>query len=328
MSTIELLEDSVALAFERAKDEESAWAAVESSGYTDAALLAGPAEAAAVVRTAATFPIAVPIAETALLAAVFLSEAGLDIPHGRLTVVCADSIKLRRQGSDWLLSGTAERVPWGRAADHIVVLADGQIASVPGHAAVACPGENLAGEPRDDVSFDAVSLPTTSVAATRHGPDDLLRRGALARAIAMVGALERVLELTVQYATEREQFGRAIGRFQALQHEIAEQAAHVAAARAIVDLAVAEPSPFLIGCAKIRAGEAAGVVARIAHQIHGAIGYTNEHVLHRFTTRLWSWRDEFGSEEEWAERVGEASAEAGDLWAFLTSALRVGQTDG
>jgi acyl-CoA dehydrogenase len=92
----------------------------------------------------------------------------------------------------------------------------------------------------------------------------------------------------------------------------------VAAARASVDAAVAHPTTFRIACAKIRTGEAAGIGARIAHQVHGAIGFTREHPLHRFTTRLWAWRDEFGAEEHWAAVAGEIAS--GDrLWQFLTS---------
>ena len=77
-----------------------------------------------------------------------------------------------------------------------------------------------------------------------------------------------------------------------------------------------------IAAAKARCGEAASVSAGIAHQAHGAIGFTYEHSLHFFTKRLWSWRDEFGNETEWNQFVGRHMAAAGadQLWAEITAA--------
>jgi acyl-CoA dehydrogenase len=322
MSEIELLVEAVASALDRVPDADTGWARIEEGGFASAAVLAGLPEAAAIVRTAAGFPVALPLTETALLATTLLAECGLDVPEGKLTVATSSTLRLELTDGRWALDGTASRVPWARCADHVVVLAGAHVACVPGGAADVEPGENLAGEPRDDLTFDDVEVPAALVAPAPISQDELFTRGALARSVSMVGALERVLELTVQYAGEREQFGQRIGRFQALQQQIAEQAAEVATARAIVETAVERPSPFLVGCAKIRAGEAAGIVTRIAHQVHGAIGYTDEHVLHRFTTRLWSWRDEFGTEEDWGELVGRQAAEAPELWPFLVEELR------
>ena len=73
--------------------------------------------------------------------------------------------------------------------------------------------------------------------------------------------------------------------------------------------------------AKIRVSEAATEGASIGHQVHGAIGFTKEHVLHRFTLRLWSWRDDFGNESDWAVRLGRMIAAKGadDLWPLVAS---------
>jgi acyl-CoA dehydrogenase len=123
-----------------------------------------------------------------------------------------------------------------------------------------------------------------------------------------------VLTMSTQYALDRVQFGRPIGRFQAIQQNLAVMAGHVVAARAAADMAAeawSDPDLLVVGAAKIRAGEAAGVVAALAHQVHGAIGFAREHALHRFTRRLWSWRDEFGNESFWAKRVGAMAQEAG-----------------
>ncbi|MBA2535474.1 MAG: acyl-CoA/acyl-ACP dehydrogenase [Rubrobacter sp.] len=141
----------------------------------------------------------------------------------------------------------------------------------------------------------------------------------------MAGALDRVLELSVGHAGERRQFGRPIGRFQAVQQQLALLAGVVAAAGAAVDAAVAAAglgdAAFEVAVAKVRTGEAAGKAAAIAHQVHGAIGFTERHPLHQSTRRLWAWRDEFGSEGEWAERLGGIVASCGpeNLWPILTA---------
>jgi acyl-CoA dehydrogenase len=141
----------------------------------------------------------------------------------------------------------------------------------------------------------------------------------------MAGAIARVLALSVEYANTRRQFGQPIGRFQAVQQLLAKLAAESAAARSAADIAWAALDAGALGfagaVAKIRAGEAARAAAAIAHQVHGAIGVTDEHILHYFTRRLWEWRLDFGSDGFWAERLGQAAREAeGGLWHFLTSA--------
>jgi acyl-CoA dehydrogenase len=142
----------------------------------------------------------------------------------------------------------------------------------------------------------------------------------------MAGAMEAALELSTRYANDRVQFGRPIGKFQAIQQQMALLAEEVAAALVAVEtaaVAVAEArasAEFAVAAAKIRAGMAAGRVAEIAHQVHGAIGFTEEHFLHYLTRRLWSWRDEFGDESWWALALGQQVAAAGadGLWPLIT----------
>jgi alkylation response protein AidB-like acyl-CoA dehydrogenase len=158
--------------------------------------------------------------------------------------------------------------------------------------------------------------------------DSVLLPGALMRAAQMAGAMERVLALTVQYAKDRVQFGKPIGAYQAIQQQLAVLAGQSAAATRAVDAAFETAARgddlfFDVAVAKIRAGEAAGVAASVAHQVHGAIGFTDEHVLHYFTRRLWTWRAEFGSESFWARRLGtHALSELGPdrLWPAVTNA--------
>lgn len=317
-------------------------------------------DAHVVVRAAGRHAAPVPLAET-ILASWLLAGAGLDVPLGPLTVAPVqpeDRLRLRRAGEGWRLDGVAHRVPWGAAAAHVVVVAetDGgpMLVLVARGAAQVTSDRNLALEPRDTLTFgDAAVLGAVPLALGVPGGDGagkagsgsaarvtgagepsagdasaghaVALRGALVRSAQMAGALESLLQQSVRYATERRQFGRPIGSFQAIQHALAVLAGHAAAAGIAAERAFATAErgdcAFEVAVAKIRCGEAAGVCASIAHQTHGAIGFTYEHSLHFATRRLWSWRAEFGSEARWAAVLGrQAIARGADaLWADLTA---------
>ena len=145
-----------------------------------------------------------------------------------------------------------------------------------------------------------------------------------------IPALEAMLDISVTYSQDRVAFERPISKFQAVQHNLARLAGEVAAAVCAAASAADALQRagtfdnevfFEIAAAKIRVGEAAGEGAGIAHQVHGAIGFTMEHILQRYSRRVWSWRDEFGSESAWAVRLGEAVAANGgdELWASLAA---------
>jgi acyl-CoA dehydrogenase len=185
---------------------------------------------------------------------------------------------------------------------------------------------NLAGEPRGTVAFDAT--PATGALLTEVQAEQLRARFALARAVQLAAALEQVLAWTVQYAGERQQFGRPLGKFQAIQMELAQMAGEVTAVTALTDAAVQALDRGgnvvpAAAAAKVRAGSAVEVVARLAHQVHGAIGFTQEHKLHHLTRRLWSWRDEAGSERHWAQVLGAGLLASGPdrLWSALTDVV-------
>ena len=191
----------------------------------------------------------------------------------------------------------------------------------------ATPGRSNQGKTwRENQGTPCVS----TVAAHRGWPDrvtatDLIAIGAAMRTQQIAGALTRITEMTTQYAQDRVQFGRPLGKFQAVQQNLAVLAGQAAAAVAAADLAaeaVADGLKLLpIAAAKARAGEAAGIAAAIAHQVHGAIGFTFEHNLHFLTRRLWSWRDEFGKDSVW-HRLLAATWQAGadNVWAEITAA--------
>ncbi len=322
---------------------QALWQAVVEAGFT-AALLpehaggfgATAREALRILEISAAHTAPIPLAET-MLAGWLLAASGLPVPEGVLTLAPVrkiDQLVLVRHGDGWHLSGTAHRVPWARNAAALAVLAEGpngpMVASVSTEGLVSGPGHNLAAEPRDTVTFDTMLL-ATSVAPAPFGPEMLRAAGAALRTAQIAGALSKALATTIAYVQTRVQFGRPIGKFQAIQHNLAIMAGQSAAAIAGTDMAAEALQiglqtgaiPLMtIAAAKARAGEAASIAAGLAHQSHGAIGFTQEYELHYATSRMWSWRDEFGNEAEWNALVGRAALQAGaeGLWHMLTSA--------
>lgn len=148
---------------------------------------------------------------------------------------------------------------------------------------------------------------------------------ALLKAAAIAGAAEAVLNLTVEYANTRKQFGRALGQFQAIQHMIAQLSGDAVAAAAAVQHAARALStahgPWAVAAAKGFTSEAAGTVAAIAHQVHGAIGFTEEFVLQRYTKCLWTWREDAGDEAVWYDRLGAVALRGGPqaLWPAIVA---------
>ncbi|WP_051512678.1 acyl-CoA dehydrogenase family protein [Skermanella stibiiresistens] len=327
------------------------WRAVEEAGLTLALVPehAGgfglpPDDALRVIRRSAWAAAPIPLAET-MVAAGLWSLTGGDVPEGSLTlgpVNQADAITAERRAGGWRLDGRVRRIPWGSAAGNVLLHAvstDGEplVALVPSDTLDWASRRNLADEPRDRLSLSGLDVRWDAVhpapAACRDG---FLPLGALIRSQQMVGALERALDHALLHAGERRQFGRSLSKFQAVQHMLAEAAGHFAAATAAADLAAAEWSAaggleagaeavaelaFPIAVAKARTGEAAGIVAAIVHQVHGAMGFTQEHPLHYSTRRLWSWRDEFGGESHWQAEIGRLVCSRGGaaLWERLAT---------
>jgi acyl-CoA dehydrogenase len=337
------------------------WQALQETGLT---LAGSPEEAGgsggdllaaadiAVAAGAAAAP--VPLAET-LAAGMLLGRAGLAIPSGPLTVAVASGPGLRR-------------VPYGRLATTVAVGSGGDgdwLAVIApagrGGTGRGGTGRNLAGEPRDEVVFGGDAEVHRVPAGTAEYARRLLR---LFRSLLIAGGAQRALDLTVTYVQEREQFGRPLARFPTVQQELARMAGEVALISAATQAAVAaedlaakgtaagglagagRPGPgegvSAVVAAKAQASSSAGIVAAIAHQLHGAIGTTEEHRLRLTTTRLWSWRDEDGSEAECFAELGRAAlaaatgagaesgagagtgAGAGGLWPWLSGSAGAG----
>ncbi|MDP5183556.1 acyl-CoA dehydrogenase family protein [Blastococcus sp. BMG 814] len=323
------------------------WSALADAGLTGVGLPeeAGGsggelADAVAIVRTLAAGAGAVPVAEQLLVAgpALVAADLALPSPEEPTTFAVADAVTVHPVDNGdgpgrFTLSGTVADVAWAGAARHVVVLAPAPagmersvLALVDASSLPAGDAFNLAGEPRGSLVLDRVGA--SGALLTEAGASEVRARYALARSVQLAAALEQVLAWTVQYAGERHQFGRPLGKFQAIQMELAEMAGEVTAVTALTDAAVqsldrGENVVLAAAAAKVRAGAAVEVVARLAHQVHGAIGFTQEHKLHHLTRRLWSWRDEAGSELVWSRVLASGLLAGGpdELWPALTRAV-------
>ena len=329
------------------------WQQVVDSGFTQ--LLAteasgglgqGWAAAYPVLRGLGAWQVPLPLAET-MLAAQLLSLAGLPLPDGPLTLVelsRCQGLQARAEGAGVCLTGTAHGVPWARHAKGAVLSLGPATLGGParlawldlqaGTGVTIQPQTDIAGLPADTLQLLDAHCPQVALLPLALA-EPVWTLGALARSIMMVGALEWLLAQAVTYAGDRVQFGKPIGKNQVIQQNLALMAGDVAASRmaALVaarqapggEVPVAEPQAaaaalFSIAVAKVRCGEAATRATGIAHQVHGAIGFTQEHALHFATRRLWAWREQFGTDAQWAARLGRAAIEAGadGFWPALS----------
>jgi acyl-CoA dehydrogenase len=300
----------------------------ESCGGSGASL----AEGFEVLEAAGRFALAAPLAET-MLAGWLLARANMTCPGGIMTLAPCRPQERIRLASDGSLSGEA-LVPFASDARQIAVLAEAasgpRIALVAADACRMSEARHLAGEPSRMVDFARVTPQAVAPAPKDFSVRDLMLMGATARSVQTAGALQAVLTMSVAYANERVAFERPIGKFQAVQQNLARLAGETAAALTAAGSAADtlaqgdadDEAVFLeVASAKIRCAEAAADGAATAHQVFGAIGFTQEHVLHRFTLRMLAWRDDFGSESWWAAELGRRVAQAGTdaFWPLVAS---------
>ncbi len=297
------------------------------------------ADAAAVVSACAAAGHRLPAADAGFIAGHVLQLAGLrapDGPHppggqpgpGERSAPAGLLVPVPEPGvmAGGRVTVRCPRVPFARWAQSLLIVTAGESGT---HACVVAaadaqivPGRNLGGEPRDRVTVDG-ARPADVSDPVQNLPAQLRRAGALARAIQISAAVSQMLELTVRYCGQRQQFGRRLSQFQAVQQQLAVLAGEELAARAAVQRALELTRPggwpaAPVAVAKARTALAATAAAKIAHQLHGAIGITTEYALSRYTRPAWAWREEYGSEHYWsAELARETGAE---LWETLTSA--------
>lgn len=311
---------------------EALWRAAREAGLTTAsgAAVKGEMElsdAYASLRAAGRYAAPLPLAEL-LLSHQVLAENGCEADDEAITslVFVPDSSLLHWDGER--LSGTLSRVWFGRHLQGLVV-ACGVVPNtsakadtpkllwIPKLTAKITPKMNAAGEPCDNLVIKATP------AKVLNNQIPILETLALARAVQMAGAMEAALEMAVGYALERNQFGRPIASFQAIQQQLAFATAEAAAATCAAEAGLNSMGtpllPTAAAVAKARVGEAVGPVSAIAHQVQGAMGFTYEYWLHYLTRRLWVWRDEYGHEAHWQARLGRSVARLGadQCWSFI-----------
>jgi acyl-CoA dehydrogenase len=296
------------------------WAAIESSGFLDA--LVPEAQGGAGLSLADVFPLLklegrhatpVPFGHTMLARAVLVG-AGANAPAGSIAI--APSAQVGPAGE--VICANAS---YGLIADWIIASLPGRWLLLPGAGAIRT-ASGIHGSLRADLQWPSES-------ATDYKSHDPVRWNDIGAALAaarLAGAIEIILEKTVLFANERVQFGRAIGKFQAIQHQLAVMAEQSCAAGMSAEIGCHTqgivPDPLRAALAKARTSEAAGIVAPMAHAIHGAIGVTAELDLQLFTRRIHEWRAEFGSETLWNRILGRALLSAhGPTLDFMRGAL-------
>ena len=316
---------------------QTMWADIEAGGFpamlaseSDGGIAAAPSDAVAVLRVAGRHSVPLPLAET-MVARWLMSEASVAPIAGPLTIALGSETQrcqLKGRGRNRTLHGREDAVAWARDAKSIVVI-------VPkAKGVVLCMVEpsrfesearrNIAGEPRDRIAANGI-VPGAVAALDNISIDKVLCMAALFRAALSVGALGQVLDLCVKYTPERIQFGRPLSRLQAIQQQLAVLAGSVAASAAITEAAGCTVNQLdgklMVAVARSRVADAIDTATGIAHQVHGAIGFAREYMLHFSTRRLWAWRDEYGAAVAWREFVGRTfvGTPADELWPALAA---------
>ena len=253
-----------------------------------------------------------------------IATAAILEPYSRLD---ANGINLQAtaSGDSYTLNGTKMFVENAHAADYLLVAArtggsgeDGVtllLVDAQSNGVSVDKLKTIATDNQCEVTFNNVSVPAANVLGEAGNGWSVLRlllqKGAAIRCCQMVGALQEVLDMTVEYVKNRVQFGRPIGSFQAIQHYCANMATDVDGSRfityqAIWRLGEGLSSDLEVSSAKAWVSDSAQRVAATAHQCHGAIGFTQEHDLQLFTRRLKAWEVSFGDGDYHRERVAQA----------------------
>jgi acyl-CoA dehydrogenase len=309
--------NSVFDAVDPAQGFTACWSKVADAGF---ALLLVPEAAGgfggdagdlfAILRVAGARALALPVGETIVAMSMLAEQAPLD-----RALSFTDRHDGRIDGERY--TGVLGEVPFGRHVAAVVVRAADRLLYLNTCDAEIVEAYSVAGEPRDTLRFS--NAPAQSSPCTV----DLRRCGAFLRVAQSAGALDRALEMTIEHANARQQFGKPLAKLQAVQQSLAVFAVEAAAANSAGEAAAAAldhgDASFEIAAAKLRTNQAIGIGTATAHQVHGGIGFTQEYPLHLLTRRLMGWRSEFGNDAFWAAELGGVVAALGaeGLWAEI-----------
>ena len=179
-------------------------------------------------------------------------------------------------------------------------------------------GADAADEPNDLFASDT-NVPTNWLSIDISF-DQILRQAAILRGGQIVGAMDWAFRRSVDYAMERKQFGKENGKFQVIQQMLAELPDQFLAATMLLEAAAEEGSVMMTAAARSRLADASDCAISVAHQVHGAIGFSVEYALNHRTRRLMAWRDTYGSVPFWRRTVGLALVghDRETLWHGLT----------
>lgn len=294
-----------------APEARNLWAQLEATGLADALLSEDDGGAGlsltqvfSVLEQCGAHALPLPLGET-MVARSVLAQCGVMRPAG--------SIALTR--GERMQDGSLRCAPVrsGQLAQSVLVQAGAQWHLLPVESAQSAPHALVLDA---SLNWSQDALHSAHVVPV-DGSLDVRTLQAAVVAAQMAGALKAVFERTLQYANERQQFGRPIGKFQAIQHQLAVMSEHVFAARMAAQLGCSGgqgvlPDRLRVATAKARCSEAALAVSEFAHAIHGAIGFTEEYDLQLFTRRLHAWRQTAGSEAYWHGVAGEALLQCQD----------------
>ena len=280
------------------------WGAIEEAGFLE--LLAPEEAGGAGLVLGELYPILLevgkhavplPIGQT-IAARAILSKSGGGAPAGMITI--APRCRCEPDGSLHIAN-----VIGGLVADHVLV-GCGDAVLLLDCSAAQRDWIGVHGSLSADLKWvrgDAVPIEGVTV-------DELDAWDGAVLAVLMAGAARRAGELTLQYCQDRSQFGRSIGKFQVIQHQLSVIVEHIAAMSVAAQMAFAggqrHPGKLAAAVAKARCAEAVQVVAAAAHGLHGAIGITEEYDLQLLTRCLHEWRMAHGSELYWNRVVGMA----------------------
>lgn len=280
------------------------WRLLEDSGFLE--LLTPEEEGGAGLDLAALFPIlqafgryALPVpAAQSIAARALLHGSGVAAPAGMLSLAG----NARREADGTLV---APLVAYGRFADYLLANVDGDLLLLD----CASAQRSLSGV-HGSLCADLRWL-AGPVLATVPGRGEALRVfSAALHAAAIAGAMNWCIDKTLEYCNDRVQFGKAIGKFQSIQHQLAVMAEQVAAATAAAEMAFSGsdrlPQAIPAAIAKARSSMAVPLVTATAHALHGAIGVTEEFDLQLYSRRLHEWRLAEGAEGYWNRLVGSA----------------------